>query len=730
MSVEFERRAWAAIEDNARRQGESGKARLKVFLEVFSYDGVDLRLGTRAKPGQVGEFDVPAVADDEGAGDAVAAEVRAYIDTQPNEKDVALSKLLNSQHSVLMMFDVGGKNLVLQGESMTWVQSLDRNTAENLRAAVEELSMSSSLTRAAFARRVRLAITDAAGYNIRAERNARDDGTLLIHLLCSAHVLAGIHNEVYAFGALTVSRVQKTAASLQGGGEMRRLRTAMRKVIARSLVLIHQAPDDGALAYKHMLLDMFLGTDFRHAHLRAVVSRCASGDWRRTDRFEYLVTGDETRVQVLKLLFEHFVPTLCAHAPRTFPRSRWTGAELALADVGMMAGIHGLLQRTYQTYMTTNFPTAAKKTGAPEGGEDEGGNPFAVAIPDAAGGEPTAPPSEYSAEAQRHNRGVAVGWVSSPFVLRDLATMAHVLQPMHRYMCKEIEMSSALWTTAQASACIERLQDEGDVRTFFEGSSWPVLIAASGDLDSSCLGQIADAHDPARYDPWPHGWKAMDTRNTLFRMFSRQGAAVKEFLVTKHRSCLYTLFRLLVDPSADMQLRATCEPIRDEYTASFMEAYNDNLTSADALLELAMVVMSARTSTVHLESSNATLRRRLVLASTQVTKPELHTLSAEFLLGKLRRRQFEAKFPAGHRRHWDKSHHPKKETPKKRGGGGGAWRAFLRKKRMNIANPALSREYHALSHAEKAALVQSGSVAMMAHRYGLPSFGHRNRATA
>ena len=203
---------------------------------------------------------------------------------------------------------------------------------------------------------------------------------------------------------------------------------------------------------------------------------------------------------------------------------------------------------------------------------------------------------------------------------------------------------------------------------------------------------------------------------------------MKELLVVKHRSCRYMLFRLLVDPMVEAELLATCASSRDMYTRSCMETYASDLSSQEALLELAMVVMNAKTSTVHLKCSNATLRRRFVLASTKVVTPELHSISAEFMLGKLRRRTYEAKVPPGHRSHREKTTAQNMETPRKRRGGGGAWRAFLRKKGKNVADPNLSLEYRALSDAEKAELMDAGSLAAKAHKYGLPSFGPKRRA--
>jgi len=133
----------------------------------------------------------------------------------------------------------------------------------------------------------------------------------------------------------------------------------------------------------------------------------------------------------------------------------------------------------------------------------------------------------------------------------------------------------------------------------------------------------------------------------LFKALSREAAAVYELLYEKHGACPYISFLLVDgDPDTERTLRSICESGRDEFTASFLATYDD-VRSEAAQLELAMVLVHARTSTVSLESSNATLRRRLHGMSLQVCMPELSAVSAEFTLGKVRSRHHAVEHPQG-----------------------------------------------------------------------------------
>ena len=171
-----------------------------------------------------------------------------------------------------------------------------------------------------------------------------------------------------------------------------------------------------------------------------------------------------------------------------------------------------------------------------------------------------------------------------------------------------------------------------------------------------------------------------------------------------------------------------CESSLDPYTSSFLEHHKGQLSEPPALLELAAIVLHGNTSTVTLESLNASLRRRLVSASVQVSTPDFHSISAEFMLGKMRRRSYGLLFPPGHRHFRARSARKQRlsKAPKKRKGGGGAFRAYM-KQRGEKFSRGISDEYRQLSAAAKAKLQQRGALGTAAHNMGAAAFGGRQR---
>lgn len=303
-----------------------------------------------------------------------------------------------------------------------------------------------------------------------------------------------------------------------------------------------------------------------------------------------------------------------------------------------------------------------------------------AAGPSGAGDDPatsshSAPPlAATMAEANRARRGQAMAWLRSPSALPEMVVMAVVLPPIMRYMTAEIAMGSAVAASQKAAACIESLSSCESIRQYFADSQWPALVAAEGTLDKRCLDELSAIEDPSCFTAFLEEWRSVKMRCALFRAMSRQGACVKERLVCKHRRFPFRLFCLLAIPGLEQDILQSCASSRCDYTKSFIDAFGSELCGTPALLELALVVMSSRTSTLPVESSNASLRRRFVATSIQTTKPELHNLSAEFMLSGLRRRRHEAKYPPGHKHHWiiSKFSEPTAPVAKKRGGGG-AW---------------------------------------------------------
>ena len=748
-SIELERVQWQQLE--AALVAAAGQVEFKAFCEFVTYDGVDLALRNSARL-SVPAFPDHAVADDAGqgerhGGEAAGDDSQQLATWQLKDWSQGTTKLLNSETCVFLHVRVGQRDLLLRGDALTCLQAISRNTAACIRAAVLQLGHCTESFRNRFERRIRIAVTDAAASNLLAERAVLGERESWhgLHLLCHVHVWARIHLRVYRLCDNVTSGMVACSLSLSDSGQMSLFRASFRRVLSKELEIIREAPSGEALAYRSLVLDRFYGTSAEMAEHRLIVSRLAGGDWRLSGRFQYLALGSETREQVLDLLYTYLVPCLAGHIPEKFPRQRWTGMEESLRDFGVLAAVHNLLRSVAFDYYATNFGLASRPAGAAAAAEDLGH--MAVGDvelqPQAVDGQAAADaPSDWAA-VNKANRRKAMSWLNTTDPACDLVCMSIVARPLVQGMHKEIEMSSAAWATKQLEKTTAGMNDDGGV-PLMTSAQWPILVAARGDLERRFFEELMATQEPKVYEGFPDAWRTSDVRHRLFKMMSRAGACVHELVRTVNKQFPYRLMLLAGQSGEEVanEIAASCGPSRDAYSASFLDKYEGQLQSQEALAELALVIMASRTSTTRLESLNATIRRHLTVMAVQAKKPSLVTVSAEFMLGKLRRRAVESVHPAGHRLHWSRrvrSRFVKRRrlatagALSKRRGGGGAWRAFISSRCRGVTAAVfrtLAAEYRGLSREEMQQFKELGAAGTLAHRAGGGSFGLASRALA
>lgn len=730
-AVQLERAMWRWLETLLADHAAAGTVKLVCFLEFVSYDGVDLKVETKAETKTSQHLlagAAPPVVDHPD-GVAPAAPASSY------DVCVGKAKLLNLDSEAAMILEVRGKLVAIRTQFLTWLQCVDRNTGEAILGALLQQSCGTD-AREKFIRRVRVATTDAAGYNFRAENGwkAQHPQSSHLHFRCDVHVTSAVISTVFGLLPQCIKGMTAIALSLGQFGQISLFRASFRKVLSQMLRLVYDLPSKQAMNYRDSVIDVFLGQSQRHAPLRMVLSRCASGDWRRTDVFEYFASPGDTRESVVNLLHEQFVPALLGHSPRTWPRNRWTGFDDSLLDIGLLSCIHGLLPRVYRDYVETNYPVSRKRH-ATDSAKDA---PAILGRPeddDATPAQGAIDQNDWAAENRAHRKD-SVEWLKGDW-RSTLAIMRIVLDPMMRVLQKGLEMSGALKETQQAEVFLSEFKKNGSA-TLFQRDHTPLLMAAGGSAERKCLEDLELLHHADHYMGLLAHDITISTSHLIFRMLSREASSVYQRLVVRHRCFPYKLFLLLLDAPDAAHLEPYCEPSLDEYSKSFLTHFQGNLHSKEARLELAMVALWARTNTVKLESANATIRRRLVVASVQSKVPRLDKVSAETLLGNLRRREHERKHPRGDPQHWRSLEARKSgmkkgsrrrrggKKPPRRGGGGGAWRAFVSARCRGVTKAIfreLAREYAQLTAQEKQMYTEAGATGTIAHRVGGHAFG-------
>lgn len=275
-------------------------------MQTASYDSADFCLNTSQQVSlelvSSGELGLQQHGGEPGAATDSDAEVQ--------EVSRGTQTVLQSDLSVLMLVRVGGRHAVVRGNSISWLQVCDKNTAELYKKCLEAQSITSAAADQV-ERKIRLVCTDGAGSIAKAERHIqeeRDDkGWNFMHLTCRVHLVSGIHTRLFGLMPSDISGLVSLSLALSPVGQMGRCRHAVRKTLADKVYLVAAATlSDEARAFKQVVVSTFVGDRFDKVPLRMVLERCCPGDWRQPG-WPVVANKGESRREVLKMMYKVLV---------------------------------------------------------------------------------------------------------------------------------------------------------------------------------------------------------------------------------------------------------------------------------------------------------------------------------------------------------------------------------------------------------------------------------------
>ena len=240
-----------------------------------------------------------------------------------------------------------------QGNPVTWIQNLETASAECLKAALQETSPVSAAS-SAFSLRVRAATSDRLAANLKAERalaSERGSQWASLQSACDVHSVAGAQTKTLAFLSDFVSLMVNLSLSLRLHGNMRRFRACLQRLIATRLVIKHGQASPEAKAYREFCLNLFLSRGTHVAKRRMLLWLWCNGDWKNTQAIEHYVDprADPEHSQpeyISNMMSVAIVGAMATRAPSVFPRHRWTGADLATDEIGIMLCVHNIFCST------------------------------------------------------------------------------------------------------------------------------------------------------------------------------------------------------------------------------------------------------------------------------------------------------------------------------------------------------------------------------------------------
>lgn len=649
------------------------KEALTMFLEFAAYDetplvvqmrGEELGLVVRRQRGAVGAS---------GGGEvAVAVDDNrmASFKHTPELKlatNSAVQKVLQHQQAAGILMKVEGRSVMLLLPLLSNLVVVESGTGVVLQACQLGLSACTRATKL-FSQRVRAVCTDGSSANIACEKGvaaARGAGSRTLHALCDVHRTSLVHNKLFTLLDDNVRGMVRCALSMRAGSAMGKFRRCLREEVEARLEVLHGRPSAEAEAYKQGMLGLFVSTGPHAALKRVLLAVCPNGDWR-APRVQYFVPATPGATEDKAAIREHLVAgvltALCASRPEVYPRSRWTGCDVATDDLGIIEACHGLLSGTYRRFIASfgsgggqarpspTTPPQSDVAHAPLALED-----VAQAMPVLqAGEEPEAPSAatllgpdrqadpgaelDWAAANAAFRRDAAEWLQSKPFgkiVLQRL-----LMEPLRRLLSSQFKVASAQWDKEQQCIVAQALE-RGEVAQH-SSRQYRLAIAASGHNEEAVRRHVQDLWlSGEKWALLPLESHHVGFRSLAFRSCSRLLCAVHQLLVVPHRKFPVRLFALLEDASLAGSMLNTPECLLDPFSLD-MKKRHPSWEGEEFMQRLVLCGLLMWKDTSSIEAKHASIRRLLTAASVQTHTQNFQELAAQWLFLQCRNRMDSA----------------------------------------------------------------------------------------
>ena len=252
--------------------------------------------------------------------------------------------------------DDAKKNYIhLQGAFSTTLHAADATNAEGI-ASVLQASPQPPAKIAMFANKIRIAESDEALANIKAERLYQKflepTGISTLHWKSSGHKLHSVADKTWSLASQTLSGACAVLLTLQSSQQVSRLRAALEKLVRERVQLCCGEVSESATQYRRNVLDTFLPAP-SHPRRRAVVLALASvcnGDWRTSKTLEHYCKGPrccESVNDAVDKILRCVLTVAKTLRPQKLCRANWLQWAKPLSFVGILGHLHALLPDAY-----------------------------------------------------------------------------------------------------------------------------------------------------------------------------------------------------------------------------------------------------------------------------------------------------------------------------------------------------------------------------------------------
>ena len=567
------------------------------------------------------------------------------------------------QHSAMLVkLPTGGVVSFVQRQPCA-LNIVDRNTGACLREQQLRIS-DASKAMTLFKARLRATCTDRGSGNapceraLAAERFKWPQGR--VQWACEVHKTATIHEEVLNVQPLdaTISGMIRTALALRSGTGMQRFREALVQEVRSRLQVLCGPPPREATAYRRTMLNMFVRHGASTATKRLLLVLCPNGEWR-AQRVQFYLRSDGRGPQQEEAVAEYvslgLVVALCSAQPKLYPRHRWTGADIAVDELAILEACHRLMSSTFFRFAASHVKGALRAALLAAGlrashydpaeldavadehlggldqqqDREEVGGAVGAAAAEAGGGQAAGAVDIDWAKVNEKHRAEGVRFCNSNPLGRMLIIRI-LMEPMRRYMAAQFDMASDDWDVKE-SAKLARALAAG--QSGVGARRYRLSEIAVGAADAIFFEQLRIVFDEGvLWAGLPPQCRIVSYRALVFKSASRAGCTFQRLLGHVHKGFPCQLFRLLYDPSLGSEFEKVSPCLLGPWARAFLEEH-PKLDDPAALHILEVMAMLLMVDISQVESKHASIRRMLVILSTQTCGLDIEQLSALWVLG-------------------------------------------------------------------------------------------------
>lgn len=565
-------------------------------------------------------------------------------------------KVVQTFQETGMLLKANGIFVGIIGKAICPLAVVEATSAKAIRE--QQLRVSPvGLGSACFSSAVRAVCTDSAASNFAAERGISQDRSSFssLHTPCDVHKTSGVYTKSFILLDSTIRGMVSCALSLQQSSAMVRFRKALREEIASRFEIRAGPISRDAVRHKKALLHLFVSHGPALAVRQVLLVLCPNGDWR-APKVQHIVPPGQlasaNREDLLERVTAGIMTALAAKQPESYPRHRWTGADIAVDRLGIIESCHKLLSTSYARFVAS-FEIASRAAGLlAQGARLVGETQPQVALltladsPEAGGfageaaargeipgvgpaqeeGNSAADGGSMWSEINTSRRRAGAEWLSTQ-PLAHLILLRTAMEPLRRLLANQFRVAGVEWERDQLKATLDALH-RGEAS--WGAREYRLGIAAScADEDRffMCLNMLFVS---------PELWQAMPTegftvkfRALTFKLLSRLGCGVLDMLKHPHEQLPYKLFELLHKPEASAELLQIPDCMWDEWSLSLRRAH-PSLEGEEFLAKLSFVGHLAWKDISALESRHASVRRLVHSASVQTHRQSFPELSAQW----------------------------------------------------------------------------------------------------